>query len=122
KPITAALGEIDRTIETYQFAAEHAKQFSGEIVPLDAAKNGAKHFGFTKREPLGVIAAITPFNFPFNLTAHKLGPAIATGNTIVLKPASQTPLSGIMTAKIFEEAGLPKGALNVITGSGSEIG
>src|SRR5699024_3421689 len=122
KPIKAARGEIDRTIETYQFAAEQAKNFSGEIIPMDAAKNGANHFGFTKYEPLGVVAAITPFNFPFNLTAHKLAPAIAVGNTIILKPASQTPLSGLMTARIFEEAGLPAGALNIVTGKGSIIG
>src|SRR5690606_37628445 len=74
------------------------------------------------REPLGVIAAITPFNFPFNLAAHKLGPAIAAGNTIVLKPASQTPLSSLYIADLFEKAGLPKGVLNVITGRGGEIG
>lgn len=122
KPIRAARQEISRTIETYQFAAEEAKRLSGEIIPLDAAKTGKSTFGFTKLEPLGVIAAITPFNFPFNLVAHKLGPAFAVGNTVVLKPASQTPLSAIMTAKIFEEAGLPKGALNLLFGSGNQIG
>ncbi|MCQ6561024.1 aldehyde dehydrogenase family protein [Paenibacillus mendelii] len=122
KPLKAARAEIARTIETYKFAAEEAKRIHGETIPLDAAKSGAGRFGYTKREPLGVIAAITPFNFPFNLTAHKLGPAFAAGNTVVLKPASQTPLSGIMTAKLFEEAGLPAGALNVVTGSGGVIG
>lgn len=122
KPIKAARGEIIRTIETYRFAAEEAKRLHGEVVPLDAAQTGKGRFGFTKHEPLGVVAAITPFNFPFNLTAHKLGPAFAAGNSVVLKPASQTPLSGLMTAKIFEEAGLPKGALNVVTGKGSLIG
>lgn len=122
KPLKAARAEIARTIETYKFAAEEAKRIHGETVPVDAAKNGKGRFGFTKREPLGVIAAITPFNFPFNLTAHKLGPAFAAGNTVVLKPASQTPLSAFMTAKIFEEAGLPAGALNVITGKGRTIG
>ncbi|MCM3550784.1 aldehyde dehydrogenase family protein [Alkalihalobacillus clausii] len=122
KPIKAARGEIVRTIETYRFAADEAKRIHGELVPLGAAQNGKGRFGYTKHEPLGVIAAITPFNFPFNLTAHKLGPAFAAGNTVVLKPASQTPLSGYMTARIFEEAGLPKGALNVITGKGGLIG
>ncbi|MFB4158984.1 aldehyde dehydrogenase family protein [Geomicrobium sp. JSM 1781026] len=122
KPIKAARGEINRTIETYRFAAEEAKRIHGEMVPLDAAEGGKSRLGYTKHEPLGVIAAITPFNFPFNLTAHKLGPAFAAGNTVVLKPASQTPLSGLMTARIFEEAGLPKGALQVITGKGSELG
>lgn len=122
KPLKAARAEIIRTAETYKFAAEEAKRLHGETVPLDAAKTGKGRFGYTKREPLGVIAAITPFNFPFNLVAHKLGPAFAAGNTVVLKPASQTPLSAIMTAKLFEEAGLPNGALNVVTGKGSVIG
>ncbi|MBW0767304.1 aldehyde dehydrogenase family protein [Mammaliicoccus lentus] len=122
KPFKAATQEIERTIETYQFAADEAKKIAGEIVPIDAAKNGKNRLGYTKLEPLGVIAAITPFNFPFNLVAHKLGPAIATGNTVVLKPASQTPLSAIMTAEIFEKAGLPKGAINLIFGSGKDIG
>jgi acyl-CoA reductase-like NAD-dependent aldehyde dehydrogenase len=122
KPLKAAKAEILRTIETYKFASEEAKRIHGETIPLDAAKTGKNRFGYTKREPLGVIAAITPFNFPFNLTAHKLGPAFAAGNTVVLKPASQTPLSAYMTAKIFEEAGLPPGALNVITGKGRSVG
>ncbi|WP_010283505.1 aldehyde dehydrogenase family protein [Bacillus timonensis] len=122
KPLKAARTEIMRTAETYKFAAEEAKRLHGETVPLDAAKSGKGRFGYTKREPLGVIAAITPFNFPFNLVAHKLGPAFAAGNTVVLKPASQTPLSAIMTAKLFEEAGLPEGALNVVTGKGSVVG
>ncbi|ARD49063.1 aldehyde dehydrogenase family protein [Sporosarcina sp. P33] len=122
KPIKAARGEIARTIQTYRFAAEEAKQLYGETIPMDAAIGAENKFGFTMREPLGVIAAITPFNFPFNLAAHKLGPAIAAGNTVVLKPASQTPLSAYFIAEIFEEAGLPKGALNVITGSGKVIG
>lgn len=122
KPLKAARAEIARTIETYKFAAEEAKRLHGETVPLDAAKNGKGRFGFTKREPLGVIAAITPFNFPFNLVAHKLGPAFAAGNAVVLKPASQTPLSAFKAAELFEKAGLPAGALNVITGSGKVVG
>lgn len=122
KPIKAARGEIQRTIETYKFAAEEAKQVVGETIPMDAAKSGKGKFAFTKKEPLGVIAAITPFNFPFNLVAHKLGPAFAMGNTVVLKPASQTPLSAIFTAEIFAEAGLPDGALNVVFGPGGDVG
>lgn len=122
KPIKSARAEIQRTIETYKFAAEEAKRLVGEMIPMDAAKGGKGRIGFTKKEPLGVIAAITPFNFPFNLVAHKLGPAFAAGNTVVLKPASQTPLSAIMTAEIFEKAGLPSGALNVVIGKGGEIG
>jgi acyl-CoA reductase-like NAD-dependent aldehyde dehydrogenase len=122
KPIKAARVEIARTIETYKFAAEEAKRIHGETIPMDAAKSGKGRFAFTIREPLGIIAAITPFNFPFNLVAHKLGPAIAAGNSVVLKPANQTPLSALFTAEIFEKAGLPAGVLNVVTGKGSVIG
>ncbi len=121
KPITAGIAEIERTIATYQFAAEGAKQAKGETVPMDAAPGAGDRIGWTKREPLGVISAITPFNFPFNLVAHKLGPAFAVGNTVVLKPATQTPLSAIVMADIFREAGLPDGALQIVTGSGGEL-
>jgi|SRR5690606_33544638 len=117
KPIKTARTEIDRTIATYQFAAEEAKRIYGETIPMDAAPGGEQHIGFTWREPLGVGVAISPFN----LVAHKLGPAIAAGNTIVLKPAEQTPLSALFIAKLFEEAGLPPGALQVITGDGREL-
>ncbi len=122
KPIRTARTEITRTIQTYQFAAEEAKRIGGEVLPLDAAVGGEGRLAYTKREPLGVIGAITPFNFPMNLVAHKVGPAIATGNTVVLKPASQTPLSAFFLAELFEEAGLPKGALNVVTGGGRTVG
>lgn len=122
KPLNSARVEIQRTIQTYQFAAEEAKQITGEMIPMDAAPGGVGKLAFTIREPLGVIGAICPFNFPFNLVAHKLGPAIAAGNTVVLKPASQTPLSAHFIAELFDRAGLPKGALNVITGSGKAIG
>lgn len=122
KPIKFALGEIDRTIETYKFAAEEAKRLTGEMIPMDAAKNGANRFGYTIEQPLGVIGAITPFNFPQNLVAHKVGPAIAAGNTIVLKPASQTPLSALFLAELIDQTALPKGAFNVVTGSGKVVG
>lgn len=122
KPFTTAKGEVVRTIETYKFAAEEAKRIHGETIPLDAAQGGVNRLGYTVREPIGIIGAITPFNFPMNLVAHKLGPAIATGNTIVLKPASQTPLSAFFIAELLQEAGLPKGALNVVTGAGRVVG
>ncbi len=122
KPITTAREEVLRTIQTYKFAAEEAKRIHGETLPLDAAPGGENRIAYTVREPLGIIGAITPFNFPMNLVAHKLGPAIAAGNTIVLKPASQTPLSAFFIAELLEEAGLPKGALNVVTGSGRVVG
>lgn len=122
KPLKFSLGEVDRTIETYKFAAEEAKRLHGEMIPMDAAKTGANRLAYTLREPIGVVAAITPFNFPLNLVAHKVGPAIAAGNTIVLKPASQTPLASYFIAELLEEAGMPKGALNVVTGSGRLVG
>src|SRR6478609_12121464 len=122
KPIMFAKSEVERTIETYKFSAEEAKRIHGEMIPFDAAAGGVGRIGYTLREPIGVIGAITPFNFPMNLVAHKVGPAIAAGNTIVLKPASQTPLSALFIAEIFEEAGLPAGVLNVVTGPGGTVG
>jgi len=122
KPLKAARAEVDRTIQTYKFAAEEAKRIHGETIPLDAAPGGEGRVAYTVREPLGVIAAITPFNFPMNLVAHKVGPAIAAGNTIVLKPAGQTPLTALFIAELLQQAGLPNGALNVVTGSGALIG
>ncbi|MBP2239635.1 acyl-CoA reductase-like NAD-dependent aldehyde dehydrogenase [Cytobacillus eiseniae] len=122
KPITAARAEVQRTIQTYKFAAEEAKRIHGETIPLDAAPGGEGRMGYTVRVPIGVIGAITPFNFPMNLVAHKIGPAIASGNSVILKPAGQTPLSALFIAELFQEAQLPAGALNVITGSGSLIG
>ena len=122
KPIMFAKAEVGRTIETYKFSAEEAKRIHGETIPFDAAIGGVGRIGYTLREPIGVIGAITPFNFPMNLVAHKVGPAIAAGNTIVLKPASQTPLSALFIAEIFEKAGLPAGVLNVVTGPGSTVG
>jgi acyl-CoA reductase-like NAD-dependent aldehyde dehydrogenase len=122
KPIKTARVEIMRTIQTYEFAAEEAKRIYGERIPMDAAIGGEDRVGYTMRVPIGVISAITPFNFPFNLVAHKVGPAIASGNTIVLKPAEKTPLSSLFLAELFQEAGLPDGVLNIIPGSGSELG
>lgn len=122
KPIRTGRGEIARTIQTYKFAAEEAKRIHGETVPLDAAPGGEGRLAFTVRKPIGVVGAITPFNFPFNLVAHKVGPAIAAGNTVVLKPASQTPLSSLLLADIFAEAGLPAGALNILPGRGAVVG
>ncbi|MCX7016352.1 MAG: aldehyde dehydrogenase family protein [Candidatus Sumerlaeota bacterium] len=122
KPIVEARGEVARAIQTLIFSAEEAKRIHGELVPLDAHPNGAGRFGFTLRVPRGVVAAITPFNFPINLACHKIGPAIAAGNSIVLKPASNTPRTGFLLADLFAEAGLPDGGLNVVSGSGGELG
>ncbi len=122
KPIREARVEVDRGLFTLLFSAEEAHRLAGEEVPLDAHIAGAGRMAMTIREPLGIIAAITPFNFPLNLSLHKIGPAIAAGNAVVHKPASATPLCALLLARIFHEAGLPAGALNVITGPGSTIG
>lgn len=122
KPISVARGEIARTIETYQFAADEARRLHGETIPMDASAMGENRIAYTVRQPVGVVGAITPFNFPFNLVAHKLGPAFAAGNPVILKPAEQTPLSAFFIADLFEECGLPAGALQVIPGPGSEVG
>lgn len=117
-----SINEVQRSAETFKFAAEEAKRLHGETIPVDASRFGENRFGYFIREPLGVIAAITPFNFPLNLVAHKVAPAIATGNTIVLKPASATPVSALILAEILEEAGLPPGVFNVLIGPGGEVG
>ncbi|MEE6451200.1 aldehyde dehydrogenase family protein [Gottfriedia acidiceleris] len=122
KPLIFAKAEVIRTIETYKFASEEAKRIHGETIPFDAAVGGIGKIGYTVRNPIGVIGAITPFNFPMNLVAHKVGPAIASGNTVVLKPASQTPLSAFYIADLFKKAGLPDGVLNVVTGPGKVVG
>jgi acyl-CoA reductase-like NAD-dependent aldehyde dehydrogenase len=122
KPIKEARMEVDRAAITLLFSAEEAHRLHGEVVPMDASPAGKGRWAMTVREPLGVVAAITPFNFPLNLAMHKIGPALAGGNSVVHKPASSTPISGILMARIFEEAGLPKGAVNVVTGPGGAIG
>ncbi|UFJ39896.1 aldehyde dehydrogenase family protein [Brevibacillus humidisoli] len=122
KPIATARGEVSRTVMTYKFAAEEAKRIHGETIPMDAAAGGENRVAYTVRRPLGVVAAITPFNFPMNLVAHKVGPAIAAGNPIVLKPATQTPLSSLFLAELLQQAGMPPGAFNVVTGSGGIVG
>ncbi|GAB7028299.1 aldehyde dehydrogenase family protein [Geotalea toluenoxydans] len=117
-----AVAEAERSAETFKFAAIEAKASHGEIVPMDASAVSAGRFGFYIRTPIGIIGAITPFNFPLNLVAHKLAPAIATGNAVVLKPATKTPLTSLKLAELLMEAGLPAGALNVLIGSGSTVG
>ncbi len=117
-----SIGEVVRGMETMQFAADEAKRIHGETIPLDASLTGEGRMGFYLRCPVGVVAAITPFNFPLNLVTHKVGPALAAGNTIVLKPASTTPLTAIRLGEILEEAGVPAGVFNVVVGSGSVVG
>src|SRR5690606_20865559 len=113
--------EMTRALQVLQLSADEAKQINGEVVPMDSVVGGENRLGIVKKVPLGVVLAITPFNFPVNLALHKIGPAIAAGNTVILKPAEKTPLSAMMLAKLFQEAGLPNGALNVVMGIGSEM-
>ena len=109
-------------MSTYTFAAVEARKLAGEMVPMDAAQAGEGKLAFTLRRPIGVVGAISPFNFPLNLVAHKIAPALAAGCAVVLKPASQTPMSALLLAELEEEAGLPPGWLNVLVGPASEIG
>src|SRR5215213_404245 len=123
KPIKTARVEAKRAVSTFTFASVEARRLAGEVVPLDASDVGEGKFGFTLRVPVGVVGAISPFNFPLNLVAHKLAPAIAAGCPVVLKPASQTPLSAIALAEmLLDECGLPSGHLNVVTGGGGTVG
>ncbi|MGI8317120.1 aldehyde dehydrogenase family protein [Halobacillus mangrovi] len=122
KPLKQATTEIERASQTFELAAEEAKRIHGEGVPVEAAPGSENRMAFTIKVPVGVVGAISPFNFPVNLVAHKIAPAIAAGNAVVLKPASKTPISALKLAELFEKAGLPKGYLNVVVGSGSTVG
>ncbi len=122
KPMKAARVEAARAHSTFTMAAVEARKLAGEVVPMDASPAGAGKVALTIRMPIGVVGAISPFNFPFNLVAHKVAPALAAGCAVVLKPASQTPLSALLLAEIETEAGLPPGWLNVVCGPASEIG
>jgi len=122
KGLSFAKGEVQRSIETFKFSSDEARRISGELIPFDASKSGINRFGYYKRYPVGVVAAITPFNFPLNLVAHKVGPAIAAGCPIVLKPASTTPLTSIKLVELLLEAGLPKCGINLLVGSGKTVG
>jgi acyl-CoA reductase-like NAD-dependent aldehyde dehydrogenase len=122
KPIRAARIEAGRAVQTYLAAADAARSLTGETVPLEAAPSGTGKLGFTIRVPVGVVGAISPFNFPLNLVAHKLAPAFAAGCAVVLKPAPKTPLSALLLAEIAAAAGLPAGWLSVVCGPAAEIG
>ena len=122
KPLKAARVEAQRAVSTYTFAAVEARKLAGQTVPMDASPAGEGKLAFTIRMPIGVIGAISPFNFPLNLVAHKLAPALAAGCPVVLKPAAATPLSALFLAGLETEAGLPAGWLNVVSGPSSEIG
>ncbi len=122
KPIKFARAEVDRAAQTFQLAAEESRRMHGETLALDAVPAGENHFGFWWRKPVGIVVAITPFNFPLNLVAHKLAPAIAAGNAYIHKPAETTPLTAVRLMELLLEAGLPEEAGQLIPGSGKTIG
>jgi acyl-CoA reductase-like NAD-dependent aldehyde dehydrogenase len=122
KPMKAARVEAKRAMSTFTMAAVEARKLAGEMVPMDASQAGEGKLAFTLRRPIGVVGAISPFNFPLNLVAHKIAPSLAAGCAVVLKPASQTPLSALLLAELMEVAGLPGGWLNVVAGPSAEIG
>src|SRR6202050_4826862 len=122
KPIKAARSEVDRSIFTFTVAAEESTRIYGEVVPLDWQQFTAGRWVIVRRFPLGPIAGITPFNFPLNLVAHKVAPAIAAGCTIVIKPAPQTPFTALLLAEVVQQAGWPDGALNVLPLSNEDAG
>lgn len=122
KTIREATKEVARCIQTLRISAEEARRIHGETIPFDQMPGSENRVGYYQRVPIGIIGAITPFNDPLNLVAHKVGPAIASGNAIIVKPATVTPLSALLLAEAFAEAGLPPKVLSVITGYGSEIG
>ena len=122
KPLGECRGEVERSALTLEISAEEAKRIHGEGIPVESAQGSENRMAFTVRVPVGVVAAITPFNVPLNLVCHKVGPALAAGNAVVLKPAEVTPVSAVLLTKLFEEVGLPKGRLNLLTGDGPQIG
>jgi acyl-CoA reductase-like NAD-dependent aldehyde dehydrogenase len=122
KPMKAARVEAARAMSTYTYAAVVARTLAGEMIPMEGSQAGEGKLAFTLRVPIGVVGAISPFNFPLNLVAHKIAPALAAGCAVVLKPATQTPLSALLLAELEEEAGLPPGWLSVVVGPSSEIG
>jgi acyl-CoA reductase-like NAD-dependent aldehyde dehydrogenase len=122
KPLKTARVEASRAMSTYTMAAVQARTLAGDVVPMDASQAGEGKLAFTLRVPIGVVGAISPFNFPLNLVAHKIAPALAAGCAVVLKPATATPLSALLLAEFEQEAGLPPGWLNVVVGPSAEIG
>ena len=122
KTIFEGRAEAGRAVQTISTSGEEAKRIHGETVPLDGAPGYGGQLAFTMRVPCGIVAAISPFNFPLNLVAHKVGPALAAGNSVIIKPASDTPLSALKLTEVLLEAGIPEEAVQCVTGSGGEIG
>jgi acyl-CoA reductase-like NAD-dependent aldehyde dehydrogenase len=122
KPIRYARGEVERALRTLRASAAEATRIAGEEVPLDSAPQGEGRVALLRRHPLGVVVAITPFNFPLNLACHKVGPALAAGNAVVLKPSERTPLTGLLLGEVLDAAGFPPGAVNVVVGEDPALG
>ncbi|HBI30896.1 MAG TPA: aldehyde dehydrogenase, partial [Verrucomicrobiales bacterium] len=122
KTIGEARFEVDRAVQTIELSGEEAKRLGGELLPLEGGKDVRNKLGFTLRVPCGVVAAIAPFNFPLNLVCHKVGPALAAGNSVILKPASDTPLVSLKLVEILLDAGLPPLGISCLTGSGAVVG
>ncbi|MBA2341374.1 MAG: aldehyde dehydrogenase family protein [Pyrinomonadaceae bacterium] len=121
KPVAQARGEVDRAVMTFTFAAEEARRFTGEMIPLDGQASGTGRAGFTERIPRGIIFGITPFNFPLNLVAHKVAPALASANAIIIKPSPRTPLSSLLLGEAFLASGLPTSALQIVPVDVSDV-
>lgn len=122
KPLRDARAEVERAADTFTWSAEEARRIHGEMVPLEATPGSENRLAFTLRVPVGIVCAITPFNFPINLVAHKVAPALAAGNAVVLKPTSYTPVIAVKLGAILKEAGLPPGWLNLVVGPGDSTG
>ena len=122
KILAEARAEAVRAADIMELSAEEARRLEGEVIPLDASPGAGNKLGFTLRVPCGIVAAITPFNFPLHLVCHKVGPAIAGGNAVIIKPATDTPLSALKLVEILLEAGLPGNAIACLTGPGGELG
>jgi glyceraldehyde-3-phosphate dehydrogenase (NADP+) len=122
KTIREARKEVTRCVETLRISSEEARRLGGETIAFDQVPGSENRFGYFKRLPVGLVLAITPYNDPLNLVAHKIGPAIAAGNAVILKPHSSTPLSARKLVELFAETELPAGVLQLITGSGAIIG
>ncbi len=122
KVVKESRAEVQRAVQVLKFSAEGAKNLYGELIPMDSAIGGEGRLGMTMRRPIGVVVAITPFNFPLNLVLHKVAPALAAGNTVVLKPAEKTPLTSVWLYRLLQSAGLPQGMMNIVMGPGEKIG
>lgn len=114
KPVKSSRIEVERAVNTFRIASEEAKRIEGEIIPLDLSLQTKERWGLVRRFPIGIISAITPFNFPLNLVAHKVAPALAPGNTVVLRPSSQVPITSLLLGEIINETDYPDGGINIV--------